>query len=266
MRVVEGAARRLKRLVRRYPGKLVAYRWRLVARRAHLLPALRRFEHAETARARAHFGGRPEASVAVIIATYRRPQQLLTAVASVLAQSVEDLVVIVVDDGGGLPPLPDDPRLYAYSLSRNCGVAGVVRNIGLRASASRWVAFLDDDNTWRADHVELALRAQRRGAELTYSALERRRRDGSLRDVLSVPFDRELLREHGIVDTSSLVIRRSKGVHFSRLPLRHGDFPLEDWELTYRLSRRLLVAHVDEPTTTYLVHPGSFFTDWARHD
>jgi glycosyltransferase involved in cell wall biosynthesis len=254
----------IKQGIRRYPGKLPAYRWRLALLRAPKLPALARFEKAEAERALQVWGRRPVASVATIIPTYRRPGPLVDAIESALAQTVTDQVVVVVDDGGGLPALPADPRLHHYSLSRNCGVAGVVRNIGIRATASRYLAFLDDDNTWRADHLELSLDAHRRGAALTYTALDRVYPDGRRKDVFSVPFDRRTLKEQSVSDTIALGVRRTKAVHFSRVPLRHGDFPLEDWELVHRLSRTFTTVHVPEPTARYLVHDGSFFTNWDR--
>jgi glycosyltransferase involved in cell wall biosynthesis len=234
----------------------------LAALRAPRLPALARFEKAEVEAALASWGRRPVASVATVIPTYRRPRQLVDAVESVLGQSWTDLVVVVIDDGAGLPRLPDDERLFSYSLSRNCGVAGVVRNVGIRASASRYLAFLDDDNVWLPNHLEVALAAHEAGAELTYSALERRHTDGSHKDVLSVPFDRELMKEEGFCDTNTIVVRRGPRVRFSRVPVRQGEFPLEDWELVHRLSRRMRTTHVPEPTVRYLVHEGSFFTDW----
>lgn len=254
----------MKAVLRRYPGKLPVYRLKLCVLRGHRVPALARFEAVEAANALESWGRRPVASVATIIPTYRRPVQVVEAIESALAQTVADQVVIVIDDGAGLPPLPSDPRVFAYSLSRNCGVAGVVRNVGLRASASRFVAFLDDDNTWRSDHLEVSLAAHRRGAQLTYTGLERVYADGRHKDILSVPFDRGILRDHGICDTNTLVIQRTDAVRFSRIPLRHGDFPLEDWELVYRLSRGMKTVHVAEPTARYLVHEGSFFTDWEK--
>jgi hypothetical protein len=251
-----------KRAVRRFPGKLPAYRWRLAVLRAPRLPGLLRFEALEAARALESWGRRPVASVAAIIPTYRRPEQVVAAVESALAQTWRDLVVVVIDDGGGLPPLPEDDRLFSYTLSHNCGVAGVVRNVGIRASASRYLAFLDDDNVWLPDHIEVAMGAHSTGAQLTYSALERVMPDGTPKDVLSVPFNRVLMRDEGFCDTNSIVVQRGRSVRFSRVPIRHGEFPLEDWELVYRLSRRLRTEHIPLPTVRYLVHEHSFFTDW----
>jgi hypothetical protein len=225
--------------------------------------ALRRREDAEVTRLAATMSSLPRARVATVIATYRRPGQLRRAVESALAQTVRDQVVIVVDDGGGLPELPDDPRLVARSVSANIGVAGVVRNVGIRLTRSDYLAFLDDDNEWEPEHLAVALAALGPGqADLVYTALRRVGADGRAVDVLSTPFDRRLLARHGYVDTNAYVATRCEHLRFSRLPRPPQVRPREDWELIWRLSRRHRIVHVQEPTVRYLVNPDSYFTDW----
>src|SRR5258708_1238448 len=73
----------------------------------------------------------PRADVVTVIATFRRPEGLVDAVRSALAQGVDDHLIVVVDDGGGLPDLPVDPRVLALSLARNYGCLGMVRNVGI---------------------------------------------------------------------------------------------------------------------------------------
>ncbi len=222
------------------------------------VPALRRFEDAEVARLRVD---RPEFLVTTVMATYKRPSLLPIAVESALAQTVTDHQVIVVDDGGGLPSLPDDPRVVAVSLSRNTAIAGLVRNVGIRLTRSRYVAFLDDDNTWRPDHLETMLAGLRRGADLVYSAVERHYPDGTVLDVLSTPFDRKsFVDDSPYVDTNAIVVRR--GPLFSRIPRVTTTFPKEDWEFVYRASRHGVVTHIPEPTVRYLINEGSYYTDW----
>jgi hypothetical protein len=228
------------------------------------VPALRRFEDAEVERLRTVTGPLPRTLVATVMPTYRRPELLPEAVDSALAQTVEDNLVIVVDDGGGLPPLPLHPRLVTVSLSRNSAVLGLVRNVGIRLTSSEYIAFLDDDNTWLPTHLESAVAALRDGADLIYTAVERRRPDGSLLDVLSRPFDRRaFVDSSGWVDANSLVIRRADDVLFSRLPRTRATLPKEDWEFVHRMSQRRVVEHVPQPTVRYLVNDASYYTNWT---
>ncbi|MBT2409889.1 glycosyltransferase family 2 protein [Streptomyces sp. ISL-12] len=233
-----------------------------------LLPSalrLRRLENAETRRLAAALAPPPAALVATVIATHRRPEQLRAAVRSALAQTARDQVVVVVDDGAGLPELPDDPRLFAVSLSRNTGVAGVVRNVGIRLTRSRYVAFLDDDNLWEPDHLERALAVLEApgGPDGVYTALRRVLPDGTERDVLSVPFDRRRAARESFLDTNAFVARRDGSLHFSRLRRTPRVLPREDWELIRRYGRGHRVRHVPHPTVRYLVNPGSFYTTWS---
>ncbi|MFI9828776.1 glycosyltransferase family 2 protein [Streptomyces sp. NPDC051913] len=225
---------------------------------------LRRIENAEVRRLAAAFPSPPSARVATVIATHRRPEALLAAVRSALAQTVRDQVVIVVDDGAGLPELPADPRLFAVSLSRNTGVAGVVRNVGIRLTRSRYVAFLDDDNLWEPDHLERALAVLDvpDGPDAVYTALRRVLPDGSEKDILSVPYDRHRSARESFLDTNAFVARRTRSLHFSRLRRTPEVLPREDWELIHRYGRGHRVRHVPHPTVRYLVNPASFYTDW----
>jgi glycosyl transferase family 2 len=232
--------------------------WR--ASRIHLAVMYRRYEDREVARVRELIGSVPSAMVVTVIATYRRPEGLLMAVRSALAQTFTDHLVVIVDDGGGLPELPDDPRLVSVALRRNYGCLGMVRNVGIRVTDSEYLAFLDDDNTWTPEHLQVSLEAHRAGADITYTALHRVHPDGSTFDVLSIPFDRTQMWTRNPVDSNALVFRRRPDVRFSRIPKLK-----EDWALVRRLSRRLNVVHVPVPTVRYLVNPDSYYSDWARH-
>ncbi|MER6072929.1 glycosyltransferase family 2 protein [Streptomyces sp. NPDC001817] len=252
-------------LLKRTFGWLVLFELR---NKVVLLPSalrLRRFETAEVRRLAAAAAPLPAALVATVIATHRRPDELRAAVRSALAQTVRDQVVIVVDDGAGLPELPDDPRLLAVSLARNTGVAGVVRNVGIRLTRSRYVAFLDDDNLWDPDHLERALEVLESpgGPDGVYTALRRVLPDGTERDILSVPFDRRRAARESFLDTNAFVARRSRTLYFSRLRRTPDVLPREDWELVHRYSRGHRVRHVPYATVRYLVNPESFYTTWS---
>jgi hypothetical protein len=229
-------------------------------------PGLLRFENAEVRRWRAALPPLPKALVATIVLTYKRPEGLRAALDSILAQTVKDQVVVVVDDGGGLPDdLGDDPRVFPISLSRNICVLGVERNVGIRLTDSTYLAFLDDDNTWREDHLERALERLTApdAPDAVYTALRRITPDGRQRDILSVPFDRKLAWERAFLDANSFVGRRNRELIFSRLRRGRNVAPKEDWEMIYRYAGRYRVEHVPVPTVNYLVNPDSFWTNWS---
>jgi glycosyltransferase involved in cell wall biosynthesis len=95
--------------------------------------------------------------VSVIISTYQRPALLREAVASVLRQTVQNFECIVVDDAGrGRLELPDDPRITLIRRTWNGGPVAA-RNTGIRNARGRYLTFLDDDDLYTPDRLEIGL-------------------------------------------------------------------------------------------------------------
>jgi len=94
--------------------------------------------------------------VSVIIPTYNRWPMVREAVESVLAQTDRSFELIVVDDGS-----EDETteKLIGYGSSPRVlrqprrGVAAA-RNLGVRSSAGKYLAFLDSDDLWRRRKLE----------------------------------------------------------------------------------------------------------------
>lgn len=97
--------------------------------------------------------------LSIIIPTYNRPDLLLRAVNSALAQTIKDFEVIVVDDCSSKPiSLPEHPRLRIIRLPENKG-GSAARNIGTKAALGHWINFLDDDDELLPDMAEVSLKA-----------------------------------------------------------------------------------------------------------
>jgi glycosyltransferase involved in cell wall biosynthesis len=100
--------------------------------------------------------------VSVVIPTYNRATDVPKAIRSVLAQTVGDLEVIVVDDGSS----DDTGRILGeifgdrirYYAQANQG-ASVARNRGIEEARGEWIAFLDSDDFWEKEKLEWQLRA-----------------------------------------------------------------------------------------------------------
>ena len=93
----------------------------------------------------------------VVIPTYRRPEYLAEALASVLKQTFQDFEVIVVDDdteeqGRAVVESFGDKRVSYVRNDRQRGGAGT-RNAGIFRATGQWVAFLDDDDIWMPEKL-----------------------------------------------------------------------------------------------------------------
>jgi glycosyltransferase involved in cell wall biosynthesis len=92
----------------------------------------------------------------VIITTHDRPVLVGEALRSVLAQTVDDFEVIVVDDASEDPlNLPSDPRVRLIIHETKKGVSAA-RNTGIEMAAGEYICFLDDDDLYTSDRLEIA--------------------------------------------------------------------------------------------------------------
>jgi glycosyltransferase involved in cell wall biosynthesis len=108
----------------------------------------------------------------VIVPTYMRRALLEEAIGSVLAQTVQDFEVIVVDDGSIEPAVvPDDPRIRVARRPVR-GTPPAARNTGLANARGRYVTFLDDDDRYTPDRLAIAQEGFATGADLALCWIE----------------------------------------------------------------------------------------------
>jgi glycosyltransferase involved in cell wall biosynthesis len=99
--------------------------------------------------------------VSVIVPAYNSGAFLGHAVGSALDQTVDDIEVIVVDDGSTPPVSPDliarnDVRLRIVTHPSNRGAAAA-RNTGIANARGTWLAFLDADDVWHPQKLQRQL-------------------------------------------------------------------------------------------------------------
>ncbi len=113
-------------------------------------------------------GAMPEVTAApaltVVVPLYNKGPYIERCLASLRAQSLAALEVLVVDDGSrddGAARVVEcatlDPRLRLIR-QKNGGVSRA-RNTGVAQARAAWVAFLDADDEWRPDFAEVVLNA-----------------------------------------------------------------------------------------------------------
>ena len=101
------------------------------------------------------------AKVAVIMPTHNRASLVVRAVNSVLAQTMREFELIVVDDGStdetkAVLGAVEDERLKVVHLP-TAGGACRARNLGVEEASAKVVTFLDDDDEFMPDRLEKLL-------------------------------------------------------------------------------------------------------------
>jgi glycosyltransferase involved in cell wall biosynthesis len=212
------------------------------------------------------------AAVAVIIATYNTAAHVGEAVRSVLAQTLSDLELVIVDDGS----TDDTASVLAEFLAdgrvrcvrqENRGQAAA-KNRGLRESRAPIVGFCDADDYWHPRKLEWQLPAFEAPEVGVVYSRERRFRDGpnGREPVLYLP-ERchvgrvtEPLFVENFVPFGTALVRRE-------LLERWGAFDEQyrmsiDWELWLRLSLHCEFYFVDEVTYFYRIWDQQMSSDW----
>jgi glycosyltransferase involved in cell wall biosynthesis len=191
--------------------------------------------------------------VSVIIPTYNRGWIIREAIDSVLAQDFTDFELIVVDDGSTdntadiLRGFGSDIQVIRQS---NAGVSAA-RNRGIKASAGRWIAFLDSDDLWlpqklsrQVDFFAAHAHAMvcqteeqwiRKGVRVNPKARHHK--------FSGLIFERSL--ELCLVSPSAVMIRKDL---FNDVGLFDEGLPAcEDYDLWLRISCRFPVYLIDTP-------------------
>lgn len=201
-------------------------------------------------------------AVSAIITTYRRSDVLPRAIRSALAQTVQHIEVIVVDDEPSEAARAatlsfGDPRVRYIAHETNRGPSAA-RNTGIAAAIAPYIAFLDDDDEWLSHKLERQLavaEAAERPVVVTTFELWLREDSERLRAIrLDGDVLPRLLRDDLVHMQTLLVPRRA----FAEVGEFDEElFHHEDLDMALRLARRFRYVTVPEALTTIHVTPGS---------
>jgi len=202
----------------------------------------------------------------IIIPLYNKANTIGKAIESVLAQTYGNYEIIVVDDGSTdnsceVVSQYDDKNIRLIR-QKNAGVSAA-RNRGVSESRSEYVAFLDADDFWDTDYLEVQLRLISQYPQCEMYATNYRFIDDTGRISDTIIRNIRFQSDSGIIDnyfevcasshvpvwTSATVIRRDA---FTRL----GGFPIgvksgEDLITWAKLAINSPVAYHRAPKATY---------------
>ncbi len=191
--------------------------------------------------------------VSVIIPTYQRKDLVKRAVSSALSQTYRDVEVIVVDDGstdGTKEELKKD-RSVRFIAGRCLG-ASAARNDGAQEARGEFLAFLDSDDEWEKDKIELQLEAMRKEAADVSLSGAKVMRDGK---ELAVSNRRGWLSQKDIfkvrrpISASTLMVSK---VLFDKVMFDEYLWSANDLDFLLRAKRTARVLSLEE--SSVLIH------------
>lgn len=213
-----------------------------------------------------HLGGLPEIHqvregprISVIVRTRDRPDLLAEALASLAEGEYRRAEVVLVNDGGTPPAVPDGFPLpvVRVDLAENRGRAAAAE-AGIAAATGDFIAFLDDDDLAAPEHLAtLAGLVSAAGVSVAYTDAAvavyeldaagwvcRERRLPYSRD-----FDADVLLVDNYIPFNTLLIERSL---FARVGAFDPSLPFfEDWDFLIRLSAVASFHHLARVTCEY---------------
>lgn len=205
--------------------------------------------------------------ITIVIPTYNRLPLVRQAIASVLGQTYGNWELIIVDDGSRddtvniIRSIPDS-RIRVLQLP-HCGNIAVLRNTGVKAGSGKWLAFLDSDDIWMAQKLEMQLCALQDGQRWGYGRFELMNEKmepipnkyGKYR-AISGWIIREVLTCEASVNIGTVIVERSL---FNEVGCFNPEPRLicrEDYELVLRLALQAETVATSELLARIREHPG----------
>ena len=97
--------------------------------------------------------------ISVIIPSYNSENHIERCITSVLNQTNKNFEIIIVDNYSDDKPLEIINNLKSNKIRifniNNKGNISVSRNLGIKMAYGNWIAFLDSDDFWSNDKIEV---------------------------------------------------------------------------------------------------------------
>jgi len=212
--------------------------------------------------------------ISVVIPTYNRREFLPLAIRSVLNQTFQDFEIIVVDDGSLDYSAKEivgefrDPRIRYIRHEVNKGLSAA-RNTGIKVSKGRYIAFLDDDDEWLPEKLELQLDLFKKSSSdvgVVYTGCLKVDRSSGKVIQHMIPTKRGnilkdlLLRDCVIAGGSTALVRKEC---FNKVGLFDENLlAWEAYDMWIRISQVFLFEYIDLPLVKYYHHRNKMSTNF----
>lgn len=196
--------------------------------------------------------------VSVIIPFYNRIPKTIRAINSVLNQSYDRFELILVNDASTdsiapIKELDSNKATNIITLEERSGPA-IARNIGVKNSIGRFIAFLDSDDIWHKDKLCKQIKFHQKNRELKISqSLEKWVRNGKLVNppLKCIPKTPHLFYEsleRCMISPSSVMMTRNIFNEFNGF--KGHLLVCEDYDLWIRITSKYPVGIINQKLAT----------------
>ena len=230
--------------------------------------------------------------ISVVIPSYNRFQYLKNAIESVLNQTYDNFEIIVINDGSteedyyeyNFPEQVKIINLKENQTKKNGFGPGSIRNYGIDIAKGDYIAFLDDDDVWMKDKLEIQLKRMLESkkffsctegyfgegmynknlnyelynSEKFYKKIRKKyKKTRHLKHGYPEVWNYEFIKIHNCIVLSSVIIEKNLIQTlggFRGLPIsgyRGIEGPNEDWDCWLGVLRLTDLIYIDQPLFYY---------------
>jgi teichuronic acid biosynthesis glycosyltransferase TuaG len=211
----------------------------------------------------------------VIIPCYNCRDMLAKAIASVQAQTFTDFEVLIVDNSStdGTSELLDsiEDERFSWTTVQNHGVIALSRNEGMKRAKGDYLAFLDADDRWEPEKLEVVYRnicENRNAIVLCHDewivSNGRRRKVNRYRPKLKNTYH-SLLVHGNCLSTSAVTVQRQVALAIGGFSEHKAYITVEDYDFWIRLSKEGDFVFIDEPLGEAHVHDQNTSGNFEKH-
>lgn len=206
--------------------------------------------------------------ISVVIPLFNQEKHIRETIDSALAQTYQDIEVIVVDDGStdssaAVVNNYQDKRLR-YLYQPNSGLPSVARNQGLKLATGDWVAFLDHDDIWLPDKLakQVAVLKDHPDIKIVSSNMEYfgdtplAGRPMCYFRQKSLNIYEEMMEGNRLL-TSTVLANKAVLLHFGGFNEARDLLAIEDYDLWLRISKEKHIFVMPEVLARYRVYARS---------
>ena len=197
--------------------------------------------------------------VSIILPNFDSAEYILSTIKSINNQSYKNWKLIIVDDCSNiktkklLNKFNNNKKIKIFLLKKNKGAA-YCRNLAIKKSKSKYLAFIDSDDTWEKNKLKIQLKyMEENNLDFTYTNYKT---FGLKKKKVKPPFkfNFNTFTKNTSIATSTMIVTRkvAQGVKFTETPI------CEDYFFKCKLLKKVNFALcLNQYLTKYRVRKGS---------